>query len=46
MNLSASANDSKSPPVRGRGLKRDFGSVLVGCLKSPPVRGRGLKRST
>ena len=33
-----------SPPVRGRGLKRDRHAVGAEHQESPPVRGRGLKR--
>ncbi len=33
----------QSPPVRGRGLKREPEVELEVDLSSPPVRGRGLK---
>ena len=39
------ARRRSSPPVRGRGLKRQDGWNKDQPLKeSPPVRGRGLKR--
>ena len=35
----------RSPPARGRGLKRDPIRMPAGQSVSPPARGRGLKRA-